>query len=53
MARPYQDWEENEIRNAIWHLSESSCIRGGRTDAEELRVELRIRGLDTEGYHNT
>jgi hypothetical protein len=49
--RPYQEWTENELRNGIWHLNNSMSIVGGRSDKEELRQELRLRGLSDKGYH--
>ena len=49
-----RDWPENRIRNAIWNLSNCMCPgHGGPTDAEEYRRELRARGLDDRGHHNT
>jgi len=53
MPRPYEQWTENEIRNALWHLSDGRSIPGGYSDPELLRKELRIRGLNDRGYHNT
>ncbi len=49
--RTYKDWTENELRNAIWHINEGRSIPGGYTDKDEIREELRIRGLDDKGYH--
>lgn len=49
----YKNWSENELRNAIWMLSNNMSIAGGYTDIEMLRQELRLRGLSDEGYHNT
>lgn len=51
--RIYENWTEEEIRNAIWALSNGMSIKGGHCDKELLRNELRIRGLSDEGYHNT
>lgn len=51
--RPYKDWTENELRNSIWSLSNHMSIPGGYADVELLRQELRIKGLDDRGYHNT
>lgn len=51
--RPYKDWSESQLRNAIWSLSNGMSIPGGYADVELLRMELRIRGLSDEGYHNT
>lgn len=53
MKTPYTDWTETEIRNALWHLANGMSIPGGHSDPELLRMELRMRGLSTEGYHNT
>jgi hypothetical protein len=53
MDRPYQNWNENDLRNAIWTLSNGMSICGAYQDSELLRHELRIRGSTDEGYHNT
>ncbi|MBQ3059432.1 MAG: hypothetical protein IJD16_03845 [Desulfovibrio sp.] len=47
----YFDWSENELRNAIWMASIGNCWRGPFGDVEELRAELRRRGLSDRGYH--
>lgn len=53
MTTYYKDWTENDLRNAIWKLSNGMCINGPYADIEILRQELRMRGLTDEGYHNT
>lgn len=47
----YSDWTENELRNAIWHANDGRHWRGPFCDVEELRAELRRRGLSDRGYH--
>lgn len=51
MERIYENWTTEEIKNAIWSLNNSMSIPGGRGDIEELRNELRFRGLEPKGYH--
>ena len=53
MIRPYENWTESELRNGIWTLSNGMSIRGAYADIELLRFELRYRGLDDRGHHNT
>ena len=47
----YADWTENELKNAIhsWYIG--MHWRGAFSEVEELRVELRRRGLSDKGYH--
>lgn len=48
------DMTESELRNAIWHIANSTCpMNGGPSDINEYRHELLRRGLSPEGYHNT
>ena len=47
----YFEWTENELRNAIWHANSGRHWRGPYCDVEELRAELRRRGLSDRGYH--
>ena len=50
----YFDWTENELRNAIWGwVNNHTHWRGPHCDVEELRAELRRRGLSDRGHHNT
>jgi hypothetical protein len=51
MCRPFADWPENKLRNAIWIHSNGSFASPYPT--EYYRAELRYRGLDDRGYHNT
>lgn len=53
MTNYYASWSENDLRNAIWMLTNGMSIRGPYADVGLLRTELRIRGLSDEGYHNT
>lgn len=53
LYRPYKDWTERALRNGILSLSNGMSISGGYCDIEMLRQELRLRGLDDRGYHNT
>lgn len=47
----YFDWTENELRNAIWDANRRRHWRGPFCEVEELRAELRRRGLSDRGYH--
>lgn len=47
----YFDWTENELRNAIWDANSRRHWRGPFSEVEELRAELRRRGLSDRGYH--
>lgn len=49
--RYYFDWTENELRNAIWDANAGRHWRGPFCDVEELRTELRRRGLSDRGFH--
>lgn len=53
MTSYYESWTEEELRDAIWMLSNGMSIKGPCADKELLRAELRRRGLTDEGYHNT
>ena len=47
----YFDWTENELCNAIWDANDGRHWRGPFCDVEELRAELRRRGLSDRGFH--
>lgn len=47
----YSSWSENDLRNAIWQLSNGMSIKGPYADIELLRSELKRRGLSDEGHH--
>ena len=47
----YQDWSENDLRNALWSLSMGMSIKGPYQDERHIRIELARRGLSTKGYH--
>lgn len=47
----YFNWTENDLRNAIWDANDGRHWRGPFGDVEELRAELRRRGLSDRGYH--
>lgn len=47
----YFDWTENELRNAICDANAGRHWRGPFCDVEELRAELRRRGLSDRGFH--
>jgi hypothetical protein len=51
MCRPFADWPENKLRNAIWIHTLGSFA--SPYPVEYYRAELRYRGLDDRGYHNT
>lgn len=53
MAQYFEDWTENDLRNAIWQLKNGMCCKGPFMDVDLFRAELRRRGLTEEGYHNT
>lgn len=49
----YFDWSENDLRNAICDANNGRHWRGPYCNVEELRAELRRRGLCDHGYHET
>lgn len=49
----YEDWTENQLRNAIWDANSGRHWRGPFCEVEELRSELLRRGLSPLGYHET
>lgn len=46
----YYDWSEYALRCGIYSLQNGMHIKGGRTDVELLRIELRRRGLCDLSY---
>lgn len=47
----YFGWTESALRNAIWDGNSGRHWRGPFGDIDELRAELRRRGLCDRGYH--
>lgn len=48
-----QDWTTNEIKNRIWAYVDCGQPIPGNVSVEALRLELKRRGEEPTGYHNT
>ena len=48
-----KDWSTNEIKNRIWMFVEGNQPIPGCVSVEALRMELKLRGEDPKGYHDT
>lgn len=48
-----EDWSTNTIRNYIWLAESCNQPIPGCVSVEALRVELKRRGEEPVGYHNT
>ena len=53
MITYYDNWTEEELRNAIWQVRNGMNCKGPYNDVDLLRAELCRRGLSDEGYHNS
>lgn len=49
-TRPYENWNVNELENALWLLINKMSIPGGYTDIEMIKMELKIRELSNPSY---
>lgn len=48
-----KDWTVNDIKNKIWAYVSCGQPIPGCVSVEALRMELKIRGEEPVGYHNT
>ena len=48
-----KNWSTNEIKNRIWMSIEGNQPIPGCVSVEALRMELKLRGEDPKGYHDT
>ena len=48
-----KDWTTNKIRNCIWACVSNGQPVPGDVSVEALRMELKRRGEEPIGYHNT
>lgn len=48
-----KDWTVNDIKNRIWDYVSCGQPIPGCVSVEALRMELKRRGEESIGYHNT
>lgn len=48
-----KDWSTNTIKNYIWMAADNGQPVPGCVSVEALRMELKRRGEEPKGYHNT
>lgn len=48
-----KDWSTNTIKNYIWMAVDCDQPIPGCVSVEALRMELKRRGEEPKGYHNT